>query len=664
MLNEKQQLAVKTIHGPLLILAGAGSGKTTVLIHRIEEMINQGIDPEKILAIAFTNKAANEMEERVMKKLDREVAQKLWISTFHKFCMSVLREHGDAIREVGKNYMLASSQTVKQNLKSIIDSMELNSSESEFFKPVNIQRVISLLKNELMMPNEILAWVGKKEIPENVDIDKVSRIVEEEIGRVNFKTFVKVYLQYQNMLSKDGLIDLDDILYYVSKLFKEKKEVLRVYQERFLYIMIDEYQDTNQVQYITLKMLADKYKNIAAVGDDDQSIFGFRGSDIRNILNFEKDYPNALSIKLEENYRSTKTILKVANQIISKNTEKKEKNLYTSNDEGEKVKYFEAEYNTDEAENIAKRVKEMVDNGRNYRDIAVFYRNNSDSSSMERIFKKEGIPFKLSKDGGFFDQTEIVDLIKFLTFIKDSSDVSSFKRIINKPKRGIGNTTVDKIIELAKGQDLLDICKNPNDIQRVNQKTKDGLNEFVSIIDELRETSKDKKVSDVLQNLLVKTNYESTFEELEDSIKKVKKRNIKKLISEAQEMEEKNNTLTIEEFLKDVTKKDIDSTIDGDDEWNEINLTTVHSAKGREFPVVFVIGMYEGSFPSQYAMTKKAIEEERRLAYVAVTRAKELLYFSRPLKRLEKDEDGNKIEIENKPSRFLTEFDQDLIETI
>lgn len=665
MLNEKQQLAVETIEGPLLILAGAGSGKTTVLIHRIEHMIQTGIDPTKILAIAFTNKAANEMQERLLAKVPPEQATKVWISTFHKFCMSVLRDYGDVLPGVGRNYLIASQEKIRNFLKTAIEATALTKEEEAalLFKPATLSRVISLLKNELMMPEDILNWVGKNNIPPDVDMSKVKRIVEEEIGKANFKTFVKVYMHYQKLLKKESLLDLDDILFYVAKLFQNHPQILNHYQDQFTYILVDEYQDTNQVQYITLKLLASKYKNFAAVGDDNQSIFGFRGSDIRNILQFEKDYPEAVSIKLEENYRSTQTILEVANQIISHNKEKKNKQLYTSNPIGEKVKYVEVDLHVDEADWIAKKIKTLVKNGQNYRDIAVFYRNNSDSSSLERIFKKEGIPFKLSKDGGFFDQVEIVDLVKFLTFMHNSTDAAAFKRIINKPKRGIGATTVEKIIKEANGKDLLAICKHPDKLERINQKTKEGLLAFVQIIEELQNIIKQKKVSDLMEAILEKTDYESTFAESEASIKKIKKRNINKLITEAREMESKNNQLTVEEFLKDVTKKDMDAETDKNDEWNEVNLTTVHSAKGREFPVVFVIGMNEGSFPSQYALSPKAIEEERRLAYVAVTRAKESLYFTRSLLSIGKDDQGNETKTNTIISRFLSEFDQNLMET-
>jgi len=663
--NENQQLAINTINGPLLILAGAGSGKTTVLIHRIENMIQSGINPATILAIAFTNKAANEMEERLTKKLGKTVAEKIWVSTFHAFCMHVLRQEGDKLPEVGRNYLITSTSTARQAMKGIIDTFEFGEKDDqEFFKPVTILRVISLLKNELMLPEDIISWVGNKGTPDYVDMDKIKKIMKEEVSKTNFKSFLKMYVQYQNFLRKAHVIDVDDVLVYTAKLFLEHPKSLSKYQDLFQYLSVDEYQDTNQAQYVTLKLLAQKHQNFAAVGDDNQSIFAFRGSDIRNILNFENDYPNALSIKLEENYRSTKTILQAANELIAKNSEQKEKELYTSNDVGEKIKVFTTEFNTDEAEFIAAKIQKMVEEGKSYKDIAVFYRNNSDSSSLERVFKRENIPFKLSKDGGFFDQPEVVDMIKYATFLTDTTDIGSFARIINTPKRGIGKTTVDKIIELAKGQDLLAVCKDPSEITRLNQKTKEGLTAFVALIEELQALASSKSVSDMLMTIMKKANYQETFEGLEESIIRVKKRNLKKLITESQEMEEKNKNLTLVDFVQDVTKLDIDNQDHEDDEWDEVNLTTVHSAKGREFPIVFVIGMYEGSFPSQYAMNPKAIEEERRLAYVAFTRAKFELYLSRPLKRKDKDEKGENIEIANKPSRFLSEFDQNLTEVI
>jgi DNA helicase-2/ATP-dependent DNA helicase PcrA len=664
-LNAEQQKAVDKIEGSLLILAGAGSGKTTILVHRIANMIQNGINPENIMAVAFTNKAANEMKERVSKHIGEKNSKKIWISTFHRFCLQILRQEANLLKIVNKDFKTPGGFEQKQILKELLESnFSPEIQEDELFKPTALLRFFSLLKSELVGPK---ALYQRDFSPVYIDDKKVNELIDTE-GYVGdkFKTLATLYALYQKELVNKNYVDLDDVLFYTCQLFLRYKTLLDKYQEQYQYILIDEYQDTNRVQYILIKLLASKYKNIAAVGDDSQSIYAFRGSDIRNILNFEREYPDSLIVKLEENYRSTKTILEAANQMISKNREKKEKNLYTSNEEGEKIALFECDMNTDEAEFVANKIEELVSGNYRYQDIAVFYRNNSDSSSLERILKNKNIPFKLSKDGGFFEQPEIIDIQKYLSFIANPKDVSSFARIINTPKRGIGKTSVEKIIAAANGGNLLSVCEHPEKLDGINKNTKAGLESFVKQMNTLLFLKDAVKISELINEVINVCEYEKSFEGMEESNIRTKKRNLSRLITEAEELQRKKY-LSLFEFVGEITKRDVEIDPD-DEEWNEVTLSTVHSAKGLEFPVVFIIGMREGSFPSQYALSNRAIEEERRLCYVAFTRAKEKLMLTYPKKRIEKgtkDENGVKSEdetVDNEISRFVNEFDHELLE--
>lgn len=659
-LNEKQKEAIRTKKGPLLVLAGAGSGKTTVLIKRVVEMLNEGIEPKNILAIAFTNKASNEIKERISKEVNESVSEKLWISTFHRLCIEILKTESFSVPFLNENFKIATTFETRQILKNILEDLNLNQSQNKLYKVTEISSIISLLKNE-MVTDKMLIEKNLKE--EFLNVEKVKEIILNDIGKENYVNFVKVYSLYQQKLRNKELLDLDDILFYATYLMLKEPMILDKYQERFKYISVDEYQDTNRVQYVFLKKIAEKYKNICVVGDPSQSIYRFRGAEISSILNFKEDFPEGKIIKLEKNYRSTKIILKAANQIISHNKKDIKKELFTEKEEGEKITLYRADFNTDEAEYVAKQIKEKISNGTKLSDIAVFYRNNSDSASLERVFKNENIPYKLSSEGSFFEQLEILDIIKYLEFIQDQTNVGAFSKIINQPKRGIGKTTIDKIIELSQEKNILEICQNPEQINRVNKKTIEGLKEFHKLITQLIEKSKKSKVSDMIANVVNKTNYTELFKDLEESLIRRKKRNIKKLVSEAREMEQRQE-VSLDSFLKSVVRKDIDAELREEGEWNEVNLTTIHSAKGLEFPIVYLIGLKEQGFPSQYALTEKDIEEERRLCHVAFTRAKEELHLSYPKKRIEKLEDKTTIEKENTPSRFIFEFDQNLLKNI
>lgn len=653
-LNTKQIEAIEHKNGPLLILAGAGSGKTTVLTYRIQKMIEEGVDPRSILCVTFTNKAVNELKERIVEKCGKK-GELVWVSTFHFLCLDILRTSW------GVNFSTAHTHQSRQFVKEIIDEMNPEKG-NDFLKPSKIMKTISLFKSELVYPQYLIDGELLKEL---VDREQIKTITKEHIEtKENFDLFKVIYSRYQKKLSQNKLIDVDDILMHAVRLVYGKPSVLEELQERFRYLMVDEYQDTNHAQYVLTNLLAAKDKNLGVVGDDSQSIYGFRGSDMRNILNFMDDYPDALQIKLEENYRSTQTILKAANELISNNAEQKEKALFTAKEIGSTIKLHKASFNVDEADFIAREIKRLVeDENYDYRDISIFYRNNADSSILETVFPEHDIPFILSKDASFFDRKEVKDILAYLSFLNNPSDVYSFSQIINYPKRGIGKTTVSKIIKEANGGDLIAVCKRPETLNRINDKTKKGLSDFVSLFETFQNTNRNHSISSLIQTIISDINYKETYRHLETYLKKEKDDYLEKLISITQELENKNDQLSLEEFGRLLSKTDVDANMT-EESFNKVNLLTVHSAKGLEFPVVFIIGMKEQGFPSKFAMTDKAIEEERRICYVAFTRAKEKLYLSYPKKYIEKIDKETKEERENKPSRFLSEFSSDLLEEI
>lgn len=655
MLNEKQMQAVKQIEGPLLILAGAGSGKTTVLTHRVSHMIKNGISPENILMIAFTNKASEEMKNRIENLIGEGSSSKISISTFHRFCMGILSDFGDRHKKVKNGYQIVNTSQSRASLKEYIEELSISEGQlnDDLFKPSNVLKVISLLKNEMFYNDDIITLISKKELDKKIDKEKITKLILNHIGKNKFKNFYKVFSHYESFLRKNNFIDLEDILNIAAEILEKNPDVLEFYQEKFKYIMIDEFQDTNQVQSFVFDLLASKYENIAAVGDDNQSIFGFRGSDIRNIWYFEKRYPNATIIKLEENFRSTQNILKAANELIKNNKDQKEKLLFSSKTEGEKIKVIESEFSTDEAKKIVSLINEYVQKGFEYKQMAVFYRNNNDSLSLERVLKEEKIPYHLSKDGSFFDQPEIVDILKFLIFLNDDSNVSAFKRIVNKPKRSIGNVTINKIIEAANGKSILNVCENIDQLSNISSKTKEGIKLFLSEIYLLQK--KTQNISSLIEYIFKDSSYSQTLTSLDDLSKIQKMRNLNKFLEESSEILRINPTLNLSSFLDLILKVDIDAELLKDEQYNEVNLTTVHSAKGREFDIVFIIGFNEGSFPSEYSLSEKNVEEERRLAYVALTRAKSVLYLSHLKKKLVK-EDGEEIIKNLLPSRFLGEI--------
>ncbi|MCL1995457.1 MAG: UvrD-helicase domain-containing protein [Defluviitaleaceae bacterium] len=623
-LNQIQRKAVLHTEGPLLLLSGAGSGKTRVITHRIAYIMEQGTPDYNILAITFTNKAAKEMKTRLESILNGP--NSVWISTFHSLCARILRVHIDKLG-YGSNFTIYDSTDSQRLLRECI--RELNISE-KVHSAKSAANKISNLKDGLMSP---------------ADYERIATDIKD-------KTFAKIYDHYQKALFKNNALDFDDIILKTLELFANNPRVLEIYQNRFRYIMVDEYQDTNIAQYTLINMLANLHKNLCVVGDDDQSIYGWRGANIRNILDFEKDFPGTKVIKLEQNYRSTEYILEAANCVIRNNIVRKDKSLWTQKPKGEKVIYVTNLNDIDEGSFVAKTIK---DNYTTYSDVAVLYRKNSLSRVMEDHLVRNNVPYKVFGGVRFYDRKEIKDILAYLTVLHNPKDGVAMRRIVNVPKRGIGSVTVDKIAAFAFQSEIsfFDALKNSS---QLGLKTK-KIDDFVSLIEHLLEFK--GSISQLITEIIKKTDYE---QELGDDPIEHEGRleNIQELINKATEFEEsyedKEQTPTLAAFLEEVSLvADID-TYDKDKGY--VSLMTVHSAKGLEFPVVFLVGFEEGIFPGQQSYTNETqLEEERRLCYVAITRAIKVLYLTTAATRLQ-----NGRTIHNMPSRFLREIPEELIE--
>ena len=619
-LNNKQKEAVINTDGPMLILAGAGSGKTKVLTTKIAYLIEEkGIDPYNILAITFTNKAANEMKSRVENMLGVS-SNMIKICTFHSFGLSIIKRHYEKLG-FKSNFTIIDSDDSLSTVKRILKDMNL---DSKFFNPKTIRNKISSAKNELMNPEELDKFT-------NNEIDEVT---------------VKVYIEYQNKLKVNNSLDFDDLLMLPIILFNENKEVLEYYQERFKYILIDEYQDTNQVQYILTKMLSAKYKNICVVGDPDQSIYGFRGSNYRNILNFEKDYKNTKVILLEQNYRSTKNILNAANDIIKNNKNRKEKDLWTDNNTGDKIKYKRCDDEKDEANYVVSNVKKLMNEGCPLEDIAILYRTNAQSRNIEEAFLRENIPYKVVGSFYFYNRKEIKDLISYLKLIYNPSDDISLNRIINVPKRGIGLKTMENLTTKANilNESIFNTIDSGKEL------------EFKKIILELQQMSEELSLTELIDLILDKTGIRKELE-LEDTIEsRGRLENLEEFKSITKSYEDKYGVVSLAEFLDEISL--VSDVEEHKNRTDVVTLMTVHSAKGLEFDHVFIIGLEEGVFPhSMCIYSNDEIEEERRLCYVAVTRAKEKLTILNTKKRLLYGQDSY-----NPPSRFIGEIDDEYLD--
>lgn len=618
-LNEMQRKAVTTTDGPVLVLAGAGSGKTKVLTTRIAYLIEElGINPESILAITFTNKAAKEMKDRVINMLG-SVGYSVHISTFHSFGLYILKENYGLLG-LRPNFTIIDSDDSLTVIKKIMKDLSLR---PEDYNPKLIRNKISGAKNELLEPN------------------KYERYANTEFE----KTVVSIYQKYQNQLFASNTVDFDDLLLLPIKLFENNPEVLEKYQERFQYILIDEYQDTNEAQYKLTRMISEKHNNICVVGDESQSIYSFRGANYRNILNFEKDYENAKVILLEENYRSTKTILEAANDVIKNNTQRKEKRLWTENDEGSKITYYQAYDEKDESYYIMNKIKELIDKGVPKKEIAVLYRTNAQSRSLEESLLRENIPYKVVGSFYFYNRKEIKDLISYLKVIYNDRDDVSLLRVINEPKRGIGSKSIENLIKKA------------NEEEKSIYEIIDGGKELVfkNIIEDIKSNVEKMSLTELVDYVLDKTGYRRELLSEKSMEADIRLENLEEFKSITRDFEERYGVISLEEFLNEISLvSDVAEYKDSDD---VITLMTVHSAKGLEFEYVFLAGLEEGIFPHKNSlMSSDEMEEERRLCYVAITRAKKQLCLVNARRR-----NIYGLTDFNAPSRFINEISSNLI---
>lgn len=616
-LNDKQKEAVTHIDGPCLVIAGAGSGKTKVLTTRIANLIDNGVPSYNILAITFTNKAAKEMRERLEKLVPDNNA---FVGTFHALGVRIIRENAPLLG-LDRSFSIVDSDDVLSIIKKI---MKDNGYDPKLTTPAYIRNKISNIKNEMLTSDDIAKFY-------NTPQDKIAE---------------KVYYEYIDVLKKNNSVDFDDLLRLPVKLFMENKDVLESYQDRYKYILIDEYQDTNEVQYKLSKLLARKYKNIFIVGDPDQSIYMFRGANFRNILNFEKDYKNAKVIPLEENYRSTKYILDAANSVIKNNKERKEKNLWSSNGEGTKTKYLRAYDGKHEIQLVLDEIKKLLEDGYKKSDISVLYRTNAQARLVEEMFLKSSMPYKVVGSYYFYSRKEIKDLICYLRLILNNDDEISLRRVINVPKRGIGDATIAKLEAEAKEQNT--------SIFQVISKGKEQM--FKELILHLTEESENLTLTELIDLILEETGMRSEYVADKTLESDLRLENLEEFKSITKTFEDRTGSESLADFLEEISL--IADISEHQEQEDVVTLMTIHSAKGLEFEVVFLIGMEDGIFPHQNSFCEEGgLEEERRLCYVGITRAKRRLYISNAKRRMLYGKD-----VINPPSRFIKEIAPDLLE--
>lgn len=640
-MNEQQRQAVLTTEGPLLVMAGAGSGKTRVLTHRIAYLIEeQGVLPWKILAITFTNKAAREMQERLTKLLGPS-ASDIWVSTFHALCVRILRRNID---KLGYNtaFTIADPGEQRTLMKRIFKEMNLDPKK---FEPRNFLSAISNAKNALETP---AAYQAKYQ-------DPYRKLVGEAYGR------------YQKELEANQTLDFDDLIMKTIELFKTEPATLAYYQDKFNYIHVDEYQDTNDAQYQLVHQLAAKYENLCVVGDADQSIYGWRGANMNNILNFEKDYPTAQTIMLEQNYRSTQTILDAANQVIANNVNRKDKKLWTQNGQGDKISYYRAQSEHDEAYYVVKQIeKQRQAHGYAYGDFAILYRTNAQSRLIEETFMKSSIPYTMVGGHKFYDRMEIRDLLGYLTLVANPDDSLSFERVVNVPKRGIGATSLTKLRQFAAdmGWSLMKAAENVELANQISPSVKKKLTGFAEEMQQLQTQAANLTLTELTDAILTQTGYRASLQAVanKDLQAQTRLENLEEFKSVTQEFDQKHGdevTTTQEQLTQFLTDLALVSPQDElEDQTNTVTLMTLHAAKGLEFPVVFLIGMEEGIFPLARAKENpEEAEEERRLAYVGITRAKQKLYLTNANSRVL----YGRIQ-RNPASEFVTEISDDLLQ--
>lgn len=643
-MNPRQKEAVMHTEGPLLLMAGAGSGKTRVLTHRIAYLIEEkNVNPWNILAITFTNKAAREMKERVNQLLGSG-GEDVWVSTFHSMCVRILRRDVDQIG-YSRNFTIIDTSEQNTLMKRVLKELNIDPKK---YDPRSILGAISNAKNELLTPADYENQQGS--------------LFEQIVGRC--------YALYQKELRNNQCMDFDDLIMNTIRLFKENEDALQFYQRKFHYIHVDEYQDTNHAQYTLVNLLADRFKNLCVVGDADQSIYGWRGANMQNILDFEKDYPDAAVILLEQNYRSTQTILNAANQVIRNNRNRPDKNLWTENRAGEKITYYRGDSERDEARFIVSEMqKQIADKGRKFGDFAVLYRTNAQSRVIEEMLLKANVPYTMVGGRKFYDRKEIRDILAYLSAIANPSDSLSLERIINVPKRGIGATSVEKLREFASLHEwsLLEAAMNV-DLANISGKAGKELGSFGMMMDQFAQMIPYLSVTELTKEILDKTGYKQDLINQNNLESQSRLENLEEFLTVTQEFDKRfeaqneddadapEEKLTV--FLNDLALlSDVDSY---EEESSQVTLMTLHAAKGLEFPVVFLIGLEENIFPlSRALMEESELEEERRLAYVGITRAEEELFltnaFSRTLYGCTQY---------NRPSRFVEEIEQDLLQSL
>lgn len=631
-LNDKQKEAVLATEGPCLVIAGAGSGKTKVLTHKIAYLLSEkNVKPWNILSITFTNKAANEMKQRV-EKLVGEASQEMWLGTFHSICVRILRRFIDRIG-FDTTFLIFDSTDQRTLVKECIKSIGL---DDKLFTDRSVLSEISNGKNDMLEPKAY-------QVKYNGDFRK------EKIG--------EVYELYQKKLKENNALDFDDIINYTIKILTENPDVLEYYTEKFKYVLVDEYQDTNKAQFMLVSILASKYGNITVVGDNDQGIYSFRGADITNILNFEKDFPGSKIVKLEQNYRCTGNILKAANAVIKNNENKYDKKLWTENEEGKLPCIYKAEDEYYEASYIVKQINMLkMEEYLKLSDFVILYRMNSQSRAIEDIFRRENIPYKIIGGLKFYERKEIKDIIAYLRLIFNTSDNLSLKRIINEPKRGIGKTSLDNIQDISDktGKSMYEIIKYAEQYEL--NRVKANSIQFVEVIEDLRKQVNQIPISELIKLTLNKTGYVKALENENTIEAESRIQNLEEFLTVAIEFEEQMAENTLAEFLESISlTSDIDNMEESED---TVTLMTLHSAKGLEFPVVFLVGMEEGIFPGYKSIGEiKELEEERRLFYVGITRAMQYLYLTCAKRRTIFGSTSY-----NQMSRFLKEIPKDLLD--
>jgi DNA helicase-2/ATP-dependent DNA helicase PcrA len=632
-LNEQQQEAVFCTEGPLLLLAGAGSGKTRVLTHRIAYLMDQGVNPYHIMAITFTNKAAKEMRERV-DDLVGYGAEHIWVSTFHSTCVRILRRHIDKLG-YGNSFTIYDADDQKSLIKQICKQYKIDTKMMPERKIIN---EISSAKDEFMTPSEY-------ETRHQYDFKK--------------KKIAQIYKEYQRQLKANNALDFDDLIFKTVELFQFHPEVLDYYQERFRYIMVDEYQDTNTIQFQLVSMLARKYHNLCVVGDDDQSIYKFRGANVKNILNFENVFPEAVTIKLEQNYRSTKNILNAANEVIKHNKGRKAKKLWTENEEGDLIEFHQYGTEYEEARQIIDKIEALSNEGYDYKNMAILYRTNAQSRVFEESFMIKNIPYRIVGGTNFYQRKEVKDILSYLKVVDNGLDDLAVRRIINVPRRGIGAATIEKINVYAVEHNIsfLDACFSVDHIETLGN-AKKKINGFADLIRDFRRKMEEGSLEELFKYITEETGYIADLkaEETEEAEGRIE--NINELLNKVVTYEQEAEEASLSELLEEIALvADIDNLEDSD---NRVVLMTLHSAKGLEFPYVFICGMEDGIFPSYMTVMSENdddMEEERRLCYVGITRAKKKLYLSAAKRRMMQGRTQF-----NKVSRFIDEIPEQLLQ--